>query len=187
MTPINNLSEAETFLEDVLGKEATQIFDRNLEELLCFIRASALGDSMDDEEMKQKIVQISEGILAASVKKYLDDNFADEDGILQVNVGNGMVYDKDMNPIEAVRKISTCQGDIMSLLVSRGMYEFAKGRHLLTAIASKAVPKVLGASIEGLESEVSKIEAKLPNLSADEGSRLVSLYSEIRSKKARPF
>ena len=185
MGPINNLSEAEVFIEKVLGKEPTQVFDRNLEELLYFIRSAALGDSMGDDEMREKIVEISEGILAASVKKYLDDNFADENGNLQINVANGVVYDNDMNPIEAVRRISVCQGDILSLLVRRGMYEFAKGRHLLTTIVSKTVPKAVKASLEALETEVSRIEEKLPNLSPDDAARLLSLYSEIRTRQPK--
>ena len=182
---INNISEAESLLEGVLGKGSLQVFDVNLEELMYYIRSEALSGSVSDEEMQGKIFKLSEGILAASVKRYLDENFQDPDGCLQVNVGNGTVYDKDMDPIEAIRKIGKYQGDILSLLVSRGMYEFAKGRRLLEIVSknNRSSKQNIRSSIEGLEAEMSRIEDKLPNLSSEEASRLVRLYAEISSRK----
>jgi len=186
---IGNLNEATVFIETILGKGPTVVFDSNIEELMYYTKEAALCEAVTAEEMQGRLMQLSEGILAASFKKYLDENYMDSNGCLQVNVGNGIVYDKDMNPIAAIGKIHKHQGDLLSILVSFGMHEFSRGRNLLGTIEKNAPLQVssnIRVSLEAIETEIAQIEIKLPKLSKEEASRLVFLYSEANARNLEP-
>jgi hypothetical protein len=96
-----------------------------------------------------------------------------------------------MHPIPAIDKIRKNQKEITALMVSRGMWEFAKGRHLLNQTGKpeapqsqpKAVHKEPVPTIESVEIEVMRLEGRLPNISKEEGELLASLYDKLAAMR----
>jgi hypothetical protein len=196
MKNLKNLTEISDFIEEVLGKDAASIFNDNLDEYVYYARSEALKNfDITERSMKLTLKKIAEGIVAASVKKFLNDRYADQNGEVQLNVGDAGVFDKNMNPIPEITKIRETQKEILSLIVSRGMYEFVKGRHLAKGMTSRAKRRQAtpggqlkaycsGENPEQVEVEIMRLEKLLPNLDQDQGKKLVGLYSKLREIKA---
>lgn len=200
---MKNLADIAMFLEDVLGHEAAQVFDENLEEFVYYVRSEALSNhAVTSKAMKTRIRRLAENIIAASVKKYLSEKFADANGEVELHINESGVYDKNMRPIPAVDKIRKTQKEMTSLMVQRGMYEFAKGRHLARIMdarlgddmhdrdqASKSLtwdrhqdPR--RPILELLEIQAMHLEGKLPNINPEEGKKLAQLYQDIRTARS---
>lgn len=136
---MKSLTEIIVFLEDVLGKTAASVFDDNMEEMVYFIRSEALTNlEITESKMRSRLRKLSETILAASVKRFLNENYADDYGYVELNVEGQDVYDRNIRPISQIETIRKSQREIMSLMVSRGMYEFAKGRHLARIMETRS-------------------------------------------------
>jgi hypothetical protein len=189
---MKNIAEISTFLEDVLGKDATRIFEENFDEFMYYVRSEALNNrEITDKAMRIRLKNLAEGIIAASVKKFLNDNYADSMGGVEINVNDNGVYDRDMHPIPAIDKIRKNQKGITALMVSRGMYEFAKGRVLLNQSgkpeASQSQPKTAHRdttpTVEAVEIDVMRLEGRLPNISKEEGELLASLYDKLAAMR----
>ena len=197
---MKNLTDILAFLEDVLGKKAARVFDENMDEFLYFIRFSALNDlSITESKMRSRLRKLAEGIIAASVKRFLDDNYADDFGDVELNVNDSGVYDRNMQPINAIEKIRKSQREMIASMVSFGMYEFAKGRHLAKIMEakteSKAEPSPKDANwkpakkrkirtpLELVEVKIMRLERKLPKLTKEEAKVLSLLYAQLREAR----
>lgn len=196
-----NLIEIIVFLEDVLGKNAAEVFEENMDEFVYFVRSEALHNTdITETKMRSRLRKLAEGIIAASVKRFLNENYADDNGEVELNINDDGIYDRNMKPISAIEKIRKTQRDMMSLMVSRGMYEFAKGRHLARIMDSRAAdsddkkeanPKDINWTppapkttlLELAEIEVMRLERKLPNLTPEEAVTLASLYLKLRTSR----
>lgn len=197
MKSLKSLSEIAIMIEEVLGKTAATIFDENMEELVYFVRSSALNNpEITESTMRRELRKLSEGVLVASIKRFLNDKYADDFGNYELNIADDdSVYDRNMKPIEAIEKIKKCQKTMTRLMVSRGMYEFAKGRSLVKMMDSRVVqsfkPKVKMEQcseavpaqpvLELAEIEILRLERKLPALNSAEAALLSSLYSRLRT------
>ncbi len=197
---MKTLSDIIVFLEENLGKTAAQTFDENMEEYTYFIRSEALNNfSITESKMKSKLRKLSEGIIAASVKRYLNENFSDDFGEVELNVNDEGVYDRNMQPISALEKIRKSQREIMSLMISRGMDEFNKGRQLARIIDARThdllknepSPKDVNWSptrskammLEQVEIEIMRLERRLPSISPEDAKHLAELYAKIRDAR----
>ena len=139
--------------------------------------------------MRTNLRKYVEGIIAASVKCYLDEHYMDKFGAVEVNVDQQGIYDKNMRPIHALEVLHQSHKQVMGLLVARGMYEFTKGRHLAKIMEARAAAKQYHMIMPGvqtkeqLEVEVLRLERKLPNLTLEETARLKKLYVCLRDKE----
>lgn len=193
---IKSLSEIVVMIEDVLGKPASDMFEENMDEFVYFVRASALNSpEITESKMRRELRKLSEGILAASVKRFLNDHYADDFGDIEINVNEeGGIYDRNMRPINAIEKIRKCQREMTTLMVSRGMHEFTKGRNLARimgmrisdSVANEPSPKdAVWISdskpiLERAEIEIMRLEKKLPSLTSSEAAILSALYQKLR-------
>jgi len=200
---MKNLADIAVFLEDVLGRDAAQVFDDNLEEFVYYVRSEALSlYAVSSRIMKTRLRRLAENIIAAAVKKYLTDNYSDATGDVELNVNEAGIYDKHMQPITALERIRKTQKEMTTLMVQRGMYEFAKGRHLAKIMESrnddqkgpnpkevtwekKQLPTPVKPLLELIEIQILNLESKLPDLTAEQGRTLARLYKEIRASKRR--
>jgi hypothetical protein len=196
---VKTLADIIVFFEENLGKTAAQVFDENMEEYTYFIRSEALHNlDITESRMKSRLRKLSEGIIAASVKRYLNENFSDDYGEVELNVNDDGVYDRNMQPISALEKIRKSQREIMGLMVSRGMDEFNKGRQLARIIDARIhefskdepSPKDINwklpikpTMLEQTEIEIMRLERRLPNLSSEEAKSLAELYAKLRDAR----
>lgn len=199
---MKSLTEIIVFLEDVLGRDATQVFDEHMDEFIYYVKFSALSEpDMPDRKMKIKLRRLAEGVIAAALKRFLNDKFADDTGDLGLNVNESGVYDRNMQRIDAIEKIKKSQKEMIALMVSRGMDEFVKGKALAQAIISRArqyqgepspkdvnwqlpAPPINRAALEQIEIQILRLERKLPAID-EEGARLLTaLYSQARNMRA---
>lgn len=182
---MKNPVEISKFLGKLMGSKYGDLFDANMEEFTYYIRMAALADeTVTDQEMRLRLKKLAEGVVAASVKSFLDDKYTNDKGDVEINVGDNGVFDKDMHPIPEVDQIRKVQHEMVNVLVARGMYEFAKGRHLATVVKKAKVAtaqynaqRKKGA--EDLEIEVMRLERKLPDIGGDDAARLSELYSSL--------
>jgi hypothetical protein len=187
---MRDIPDVVQLIDEVLGKTAAETFVENLDELTCFVRSLALNsEGITEDKMRSSLKKYVEGIIAASVKCYLDEYYMDEFGSVEVNVDHRGIYDKNMRPIKALEVIHDSHKEVMGLLVARGMYEFTKGRHLAKIMEARANSKQYrmitpGAQTrEHLEVEVIRLERKLPNLTPEESAKLKKLYSCLRDEE----
>lgn len=200
MKNLKSLTEIVVFIENVLGKPAAQMFDENMEDYVYFVRSEALNDSeITESRMRSKLRKFAESIIAASVKHFLNENYADDYGDVELNVNEDGVFDKNMKRIEEIEQIRKTQREIMSLMVSRGMYEFAKGRHLARIMDSRSrdskEPSPKDANwmptqskcpmLEQTEIEILRLERLLPNIKPEDAKRLAELYALLKSGKRK--
>ena len=182
---MKNPVEISKFLGKLMGSKYSELFDANIEEFTYYVRMAALADeTVTEQEMRLRLKKLAEGVVAASVKSFLDDKYTNANGEVEINVGDNGVFDKDMRPIPEVDQIRKQQHEMVNVLVARGMYEFAKGRHLATMATKKKVTaaqynaqRKKGA--EDLEVEMMRLERKLPNIGGDDAARLSELYSSL--------
>ena len=187
---MRDIPEVVQMIDEVLGRMAAEAFVVNFDELTCFIRSLALNnEGVTEDRMRTNLRKYVEGIIAASVKCYLDEHYMDEFGSVEVNVDHQGIYDKNMRPIKALEIIHDSHKEVMNLLVARGMYEFTKGRHLAKVMEARANSKQYRMIMPGvqtreqLEVEIMRLERKLPNLTPEETSRLKKLYAGLHGKE----
>lgn len=200
MKNLKSLTEIVVFIENVLGKPAAQMFDENMEDYVYFVRSEALNDSeISESRMRSKLRKFAESIIAASVKHFLNENYADDYGDVELNINEDGVFDKNMKRIEEIEQIRKTQREIMSLMVSRGMYEFAKGRHLARIMDSRSrdlqEPSPKDANwmptqskcpmLEQTEIEILRLERQLPNIKPEDAKRLAELYALLKSGRRK--
>lgn len=199
---MKNLAEIMVFLEDVLGKTAASTFDENMEEFTYYIRSEALSNlEISESRMKSKLKKFAEKIIAASVKRYLNENYADDYGDIEINIGMDGVYDRNLQPIGAIEKIRKSQKEIMGLMVSRGMDEFTRGRQLARIIEARAQkadepdpkdinwkpsPRSKTTMLEQTEVEIMRLERRIQTLTPEEAKRLTELYAALRTARQKP-
>lgn len=200
---MKSLTDIIVFLEDVLGKDAAQVFDEHMDEFVYYVKFNALSEpDLPDRKMRIRLRKLAEGIIAAALKRFLEDKFADDTGELGLNINETGVYDRNMKRIDAIEKIKKGQKEMVSLMVSRGMDEFVKGKLLARSILSRArdyrdgqespkdanwqlpAPPINRAALEQVEIQIMRLERKLPSID-DEGARLLAaLYSQARTMRA---
>lgn len=200
---MKNIADIIVFLEENLGKTAAETFDDNMEEYTYFVRSEALHNiEITESRMKNRLRKLAEGIIAASVKRYLNENFSDDYGEVELNVNDEGVYDRNMQPINALEKIRKSQREIMSLMVARGMDEFNKGRQLALIIDARTheyivksdepSPKDVNwkvpqrsktAMLEQAEVEIMRLERRLLTLTTEEAKHLAELYAKLRAAR----
>jgi hypothetical protein len=200
---MKSLTEIIVFLEDVLGKDAAQLFDEHMDEFIYYVRFNALSTpDLADRKMRIRLRKLAEGIIAAALKRFLEDNYANDTGELNLNINDTGVYDNNMQPISAVDKIKKTQREMVSLIVSSGMDEFIRGKTLAKSIISRArryqeekpsqkdatwqlpAPPINRAALEQVEIQIMRLERKLPAID-EEGARLLAaLYSQARTMRA---
>lgn len=201
MKNLKNLTEIAVFLEDVLGKPAAHIFDENMDELIYIVRSQALHNpSITESKMRNKLKRLSEKIIAASLQSFLNENYADDFGDVELNVDEGGIYDRNMKPISAIEKIRKSQREMLNLMVSRCMYEFAKGRNLAKIMDARSnddgkdpdpkdidwtPPKAKPLTLELIEIQILRLERKLPNLTSEEGKSLTAFYEAMREGRRK--
>lgn len=190
---MKDISEAEEFIEDVLGKQAAIAFSHNMEDFFYYARSMALTDlDSTPASVRRRFHSISDGILSESIKVYLTENFASDQGKLEVDAVDGIVYDKNMNPIPAISLVKQRREEVIKEILDSIMAEFVRGRRLAKEIVGridkapkpKAPPQIQAPSrnyrsdppTEALEVEMMRLERRLPNLTEDEGKRLSLLY-----------
>lgn len=200
MKNLKSLTEIVVFIENVLGKPAAQMFDENMEDYVYFVRSEALNDTeITESRMRSKLRKFAEGIIAASVKHFLNENYADDYGDVELNVNEDGVFDKNMKRIDEIEQIRKTQREITSLMVSRGMYEFAKGRHLARIMDSRSrdsklepspkdanwMPTQAKFAVEQTEIEIIRLERMLPNIKPEHAKRLGELYASLKSNRRK--
>ena len=177
---MKNPVEISRFLGRLMGPKYSDLFDANIQEFTYYVRMAALADeTVSDQEMRLRLKKLAEGVVAASVKSFLDDKYGNANGEVEINVGENGVYDKNMRPIPEVDQIRKQQHDMVNILVARGMYEFAKGRHLARLASKKPQCVQAKKTAEDLEIEVMRLERMLPNIGGDDAARLSELYSSL--------
>lgn len=200
MKNLKSLTEIVAFIENVLGKPAAVMFDENMEDYVYFVRSEALNDAeITESRMRSKLRKFSEQIIAASVKHFLNENYSDDYGDVELNVNEDGVFDKNMKRIEEIEQIRKTQREIMSLMVSRGMYEFAKGRHLARIMDSRSrdsklepspkdanwMPTQAKYAVEQTEIEIIRLERMLPNIKPEDAKRLAELYATLKTSRRK--
>lgn len=197
---MKDITEIKPFLDDVLGHNAAQVFDENMDEFIYYVRFYALSEpDTSSGKMRSKLRKLAEGILAMALKRFLEDNYTDESGQIDLNVADEAVYDRNMQPIDAIEKIRNSQKEMMSLMVSRGMYEFAKGKCLAKSITDRIqrdleTSNLTGQPEEGpktdameqIEIQIMRLERRLPKLDNEDGRLLLALYGRIKELKSKP-
>ena len=194
---MKDISEAEAFIEDVLGKEAAITFSHNMEDFFCYARSLSLTDlDSTPASVRRRFHSISDGILGEYIKVYLTENFASDQGKLEVDAVDGIVYDKNMNPIPAISLVKQRRDEVLKEILDSIMAEFVRGRRLAQEIVERLdrtskgkkappqVPQIQAPSrnyrsdppTEVLEVEMMRLERRLPNLTEEEGKRLSLLY-----------
>lgn len=193
---MKDITEAEAFIEDILGKEAAIAFAQNMEDFFCYARSLALTDlDSTPASVRRRFQSISDGIISESVKIYLTENFSSDQGKIEVDAVDGIVYDKNMNPIPAIGIVKQRREEVLKEILDSIMAEFSRGRRLAKEIVSRveknrkalpmsAVPASTDSSrnyrseppTEVMEVELMRLERKLPNVTSDEGKRLSVLY-----------
>ena len=201
MKNLKNLTEITTFIENVLGKTAAELFDQHMEDYVYFVRSEALTDiDISESRMKRKLNKFAERILSASVMQFLNENYADDYGEVEINSSEDGVFDRNMKRIEEIEQVRKSQREIMTLMVSRGMYEFAKGRHLAKIMDARShdrskepSPKDANwmptqpkpAMLEQVEIEIIRLERLLPKISPEQAKRLAELYEIMRASRRK--
>lgn len=196
---MKTLAEVIDFLEKTLGKGAADTFEENFDELVYFVRSEALSNpDITDNKMKSRIRKLSEGILTAAVKSFLSENYSDDFGDVELNYNNDGVFDRNMHRIDAIEVIRKHQREIVTLLVSRTMKDYQKGKEINLTLDVRMVknqenepspkdinwsPRSKPAMSEQNEIELMRLERRLPNLTKDEAGRLSELYAKIRALK----
>lgn len=180
---MKNFSDVCRFMTDILG---AQHFEDEVEDFVCFVKMSALTNpNVTDTWMKSKLRKYATTIIMASIKDYLDRNYADTNGDISLNVGFGMVYDKEMKPIEVINKIKQVQRGMMKLMVNQGMDEFLKGRELAYSMIERADlkddPQMSEPTKEHIQKAIKALEKKLPKITKEEASELLDLYAYIKT------
>lgn len=188
---MHSLIEVESFLFKILGAKPTRQFESNMEEFTFFVKAEALSNSSRSEaDMRKMAKETCEKILSQSVKTYLSENFANENGELNVKVDKGTVYDKDMQPVKAISVIKDNMSKISEVIVENVMDQFSAGRKIAQEIVSRMMhyKDAKGArpcqppSLESLEIEKMRLERVLPNMSPYEAKRLCVIYAALRGQ-----
>jgi len=188
---MHSLIEVESFIFKILGAKPTRQFESNMEEFSFFVKAEALSNaSRSEADMRKMAKETCEKILSQSVKTYLSDNFSNEDGVLNVMVDNGIVYDKDMQPVRAISAIKENMSKISEVIVENVIEQFSAGRKIAQEIVSrmmhykdaKGTRQCQPPSLEALEIEKMRIERSLPNISPYGAKRLCVLYSVLRGQ-----
>jgi len=186
---MKNITEITTFLKKVLGKNSAECFHECLDEMTYYVRLEALYDlKVSEKQMRYRIRKMSEGIIADSIKTFLNENYSDSFGEVELCINDDGVYDKNINPIPALDKMHATQKEITHLMVMRTMAEFTKGRSL-ARVVSKEEPEVKPKaqkparkefSLEQVEIEIMRLEKKLPNLTPQEAKILSAMYKIIK-------
>jgi hypothetical protein len=184
---MRDIAEVEHMLCNVLGKRAARAFSENMDELTCFVKSLALNDANTTEkEMRSALRKYAEGIIAASVKCYLDEHYMDDFGAIEININDNGIYDRNMQPIRALESIHLRQKEVMALIIAREMYEFTKGRHLAKIIEARSSARVKvmmpgkAQTREMIEVEIMRLERRLPNLPPEDGEKLKKLYARLK-------
>lgn len=195
---MKSLTDILAFLEDVLGKPSAQVFDENIDEYIYFVRFAAINDlTLTDSKMRSRLRKLAEGIIAASIRRFLNENYADDFGDVELNINDNGVYDRNMQPISAIEKIRKSQREMIGSMVSLGMYEFAKGRQLAKIMDARSQndrskepnPKDVNwkpakkttTLLEMTEVTIMRLERKLPDLTKEEAKTLSLLYSRLKT------
>lgn len=199
MKNLKSLTEIVAFLESVLGKTAAETFDENMEDYVYFVRTKALHDmDISETKMRGKLRKYADLIIMASVRQFLNEHYADDTGEVEINMNEDGVFDRNINKIEQIEQIRKSQREMMTLIVSRGMLEFAKGRRLARIMENRSVSRLSEQSpkdanwmptyakstmLEQTEIEILRLERKLPNVTPEEAKRLSELYALLRSSR----
>lgn len=203
------LHEIQDFIGASLGKEAADLFGKNIEDMFYRIRSWALSDTKTPiDQMKERINKICKAIVLESIKTYLHRNYEHN---WSVSVSKGDLLDNDMNVIEPIQTIKQHQKEIISVLEGEAMAEFNRGRNMANSIVSRArefVSRKLSSPtsstswdysvpsapprnyeemppLERLEIEIMRLEQKLPSLSSREAERLKELYDKCNKCAGR--
>jgi len=181
---MRDIADLVEMIHEVLGETAAVAFIENFEELTCFIKSLALNNIATEDKMKNSLKKYAEGLIAASVKCYLEENYADSFGGVEININGRGIYDKNIKPIRALETIHGSHKEIINFIVAKEMYEFTKGRHLARIMENRVNSKVFKmdnnvCSKEQVEVEIMRLERKLPNLTPEEAEKLKKCYSVI--------
>jgi hypothetical protein len=196
MRPIMTLPEVKTFLQEVLGTEARRAFDDGLSELLCYVKSEALKNTeFSDEVMQKKFEAACKVMVVDSLKVFLYQRHATDDGKFNINYDGNVVYDKNFSPIPEVLKIRQRHQEVIDALMAAIMDDYHRGRTLFASIVSRipdykprkdrfnkplAYLSIQRTPGEVLEIEIMRLEGRLPNLTVEEGNLLSSLYRKLR-------
>jgi hypothetical protein len=183
-TELKDIAEVFLFVSDVLGDKPARHFEEEMDNFLYYVKMSALTNpDMTETWMKSKLKKYAEAIIMESIESYLDCNFSDDIVDGRLNIGYGMVYDKDLNPIDAVNRFKDSQRIIIRLMVSAGMFEFERGRDLAYSMIERADHEDAQAevTVEDLVAERDRLETKLPNITKDDVAQLLYLYKTLKT------
>ena len=204
---MRTIKDASNFIRNHLGDDVADVFDVQIDEALYFSRAMAFDDTESLlNEIEEKFGEVAQSVLMEVANSYLETRHGSDDGKPQVNVDWDCVYDRDMNVIEPIAKLTEKQNVIVSIITKSCMSMFRKGRRLAHRIISKRDAFLRTKSyhvqkdiqwrptarrdyrkrppMERVEVEIMRLERKLPNISPKEGKRLSLLYRESRTTLA---
>lgn len=183
---MQSLHDIEEFIINVLGQKSAEIFDFNMDEFIYYIRAEALADPEKNEDDMMEVTKTTvEKIFSQVIKIYLAENHTDN-GIINVNVKNGVAFDKHGNELKPIMKFKFEMPKIIDVIVKTSLSEFVTGRMIAKEIVGRMKDyrqrKKEGGDIpmEKMEMEMLTLEAKLPEITKAEAVRLLHLYSVVR-------
>jgi hypothetical protein len=191
------IPEARAILEVTLGGESVKVFDQYMDDMIYCVRSWALTDSKTSvESVRERLENVSRGIIAEAIKAFLADNYSSDTGQLDLNIGE-TIYDKNMNHIPAIEQIKKHQVKIVGCMVEQCVDEFERGRVLAKDVLERATKYVdsnethgfpdrdyeVFPPLESMEAEVMRIEARLPLISDDDAARLSEMYRLLRGSQ----
>lgn len=204
---MHNLEEVFVFLQRIFGEEISKVFRDHTKDVFYYSKALAFTDlRSSDEDIEKKLKDVSQGVMVEAIGMYLNANHSKK-GTVDIVVGPDGVYDKDMNEITALRELSLKHEEITTVMVSSWMSVFSRGRKLANKIVDRdskyvrrhaasmyeASPKDANWSAqardysanpprEALDIEIMRLEARLPNITEEDGKRLSELYAMCDSR-----
>ena len=191
---MKDISAIRTFLRDILGDSAIELFDRHMEEFACCVKTWALSDlKSTGAEVKERFKNVSYGILSEAVKLFLSEKFSKEDGSLSVEITDTEIYDEHHKKLPSIVRLRERQEEIIEFMVSNAMRDFESGRKLAKVIVNRArkfesdkldrmespQEKKSRVPAEAIEVEIMRFERRLSSLTPEEGERLSELYEVL--------
>lgn len=191
---MKNMFDVEKAVGRILGPDALEVFKVQMDDMFCYAKALSLSDmESTPDEVEERFVDIFKALIMELAGSYLYDNYP------SVNIDNDRVYDNDMNPIEPISELQKNQPAMQDVAVRQAVAYFNEGRALADKILRRyrkyaktnPSPKdvcwepqrdyLQKPPFELQEIEMMRLERKLPNLSDEEGRRLLSLYQSARA------
>jgi len=188
-------TDGRVLLGAILGKDTEHFFVAQMDDFMYFVRSMALSQiDANEEETKDKLLNICQNILKKTVKFFLMNKFGmTDDGTIKVIVQENELFDINKRSIKEVVLFKKEHKVIGEQMFELAWDEYQKGRILFTKIVEraknfKAITKDFNRDysilppFENMEIEIIRLEKKLPFLSHTKGKRLAELYDKWHTR-----